>query len=248
MAVGNPEDFGLPKPSHKFGETHPTISNEIHTRLGSGDVLPKPNIKELRGHEVLFEDGTVEKVDAIIYATGYKITFPFFDEDVIDAKDNDVALYKRVLDPKYNNLFFVGLIQPLCSVMPIAELQSRWIANIMTGHYKLPSQREMAKEIRTMHADMKTRYVRSKRHTIQVECMEYSFDLQLEEEAGVKRARKEGQVPPIEAVAENLNHQQESREKSHAKRKVRGKARANKSPKPSRHPKRSPKSVSQAGL
>ena len=46
-----------------------------------------------------FEDGTVEEVDAIIYATGYKITFPFFDERVLSAPGNKLPLYKRIFKP-----------------------------------------------------------------------------------------------------------------------------------------------------
>ena len=197
LAVGNPEDFGLPKPKHKFGATHPTISNEIHTRLGSGDVLPKPNIKELKGDSVEFEDGSVEKVDAIIYATGYNISFPFFDEKVVDTSDNDVALFKRVMNPDYNNLFFVGLIQPLCSVMPVAEVQARWISRYLAGEYCLPSVADMKKDIHRQHEGMKRKYVSSKRHTIQIECMDYTRDLYVEQEQGMARADKRGNEPPV---------------------------------------------------
>ncbi|MGI9301891.1 MAG: flavin-containing monooxygenase, partial [Gammaproteobacteria bacterium] len=36
--IGKPEDYGLPKPDYPLGQTHPTISNEILIRIGSGDV------------------------------------------------------------------------------------------------------------------------------------------------------------------------------------------------------------------
>ena len=32
-----------------------------------------------------FTDGSSEEVDLIIFCTGYKITFPFFDHDLLDA-------------------------------------------------------------------------------------------------------------------------------------------------------------------
>ena len=85
IASGRMEDFGLPTPNHNFLEAHPTVSSELLLRLGSGDAVAKPNVAELLGDSVRFEDGTVEQIDAIVYATGYKITFPFFDESLLSA-------------------------------------------------------------------------------------------------------------------------------------------------------------------
>src|SRR5918995_3131804 len=81
IASGRMEDFGLPRPNHNFLEAHPTVSSELLLRLGSGDAVAKPNVSELEGGRVRFEDGSVEEVDAIVWATGYKISFPFFEED-----------------------------------------------------------------------------------------------------------------------------------------------------------------------
>src|SRR5262245_3346757 len=96
LAAGRPEDFGLPRPDHHFLEAHPTVSSELLLRLGSGDAIAKPNVKELQGDTVLFEDGTNEQVDVIIYATGYNITFPFFDPEFLSAPENRLPLFKRI--------------------------------------------------------------------------------------------------------------------------------------------------------
>ena len=58
IASGKMEDYGLIPPNHKFLEAHPTVSSELLLRLGSGDAIAKPNVSELRGDEVAFEDGT----------------------------------------------------------------------------------------------------------------------------------------------------------------------------------------------
>ena len=49
IAVGDLTRYGLPQPAHQPLQAHPTISSDIFLRLGSGDVLPKPNIAELCG-------------------------------------------------------------------------------------------------------------------------------------------------------------------------------------------------------
>ena len=113
MAVGKPEDYGLPKPDHRLADAHPTVSGRILDRIAHGTITPKPNIDRLEGGEVVFTDGSRVEADVVVYCTGYKITFPFFDEDLISAPDNRIELYRRVFHPDIPNVFFIGLLQPL---------------------------------------------------------------------------------------------------------------------------------------
>lgn len=199
--AGRPEDYGLPKPDHKFMETHPAISSEIYLRIGSGDVQIRPNIKELKGDRVEFEDGRTEDIDVIIYATGYKVSFPFLDPDFISAPGNDIALWQRMIDPRFPNLFFVALLQPLCAMMPIAEEQSKVIASYLAGEYNLPDPEQMARERDQMHERIKRHYVATPRHTIQINCGEYTYDLRREVRRGMKRAKQNGNPLPVAARA-----------------------------------------------
>lgn len=196
--AGRPEQYGLPKPDHPFLSTHPAVSQELYIRVGSGDVKPKPGIKALRGDAVEFVDATAEKIDVIIWCTGYKITFPFFDDGLIAAPGNDIALWKRMIDPRFANLFFVGLVQPLCAMMPIAEEQSKFVAHYLTGRYALPPVDVMNAERVEMHERSKSRYVATPRHTIQINCGEYTYDLRRELAKGLRRAAAHGYVLPIE--------------------------------------------------
>lgn len=77
LTVGNQERFGIARPKHPIWREHATISQELLPYLGHGWIMIKPNIRELCGKEVVFEDGSTRAIDAIIYATGYKTTFPF---------------------------------------------------------------------------------------------------------------------------------------------------------------------------
>jgi len=180
QSVGSPEDYGLPTPDHRLGEAHPTVSSEILNRIGHGDVTVKPNIERLEGDSVRFADGSVEKVDRIIWCTGYKIAFPFLDDELVPTRDNQVALYRRVVPPDLPGLYFIGLIQPLGAIMPIAELQSEWVADLLEAKASLPSRERMNASIAEDDRKLKKRYVASKRHTIQVDFYPYLRELQRE--------------------------------------------------------------------
>jgi dimethylaniline monooxygenase (N-oxide forming) len=188
VAVGDPTRMGLPAPDHQIGEAHPTISSDLFTRLGRGDLAVKPAIRSLDGTRVTFTDGTVEDVDVIIWCTGYNVSFPFLDAHVAAAPDNDLPLFLRCWKPGFDDLFFVGLCQPLGAVMPIAEQQGKWLAEYVTGRYALPTDAAMQTAIARERVAMHQRYVRSARHTMQVDFDEYLWRLERERKAGAARA------------------------------------------------------------
>jgi flavin-binding monooxygenase-like protein len=187
LVRGDVTKYGLPKPDHKIASAHPTISDDILVRLGHGDIAVKPNIERLDGDTVHFVDGTSERIDVIVYCTGYKITFPFLDDSIISAQDNEISLFHRVVDPQHAGLYFVGLVQPLGAIMPLAEAQAEWVADLLDGTATLPSREEMRHEIDEYHRHLRKRYVRSKRHTIQVDFLEHLDELADERKAGASR-------------------------------------------------------------
>ncbi len=187
LSRGKITKYGLPEPDHKVLAAHPTISDDILTRLGHGDITVKPNIERLEGDKVYFVDGTAEQVDIIVYCTGYKITFPFLDTTLVSSVDNQIELFHRVADPDHPGLFFIGLVQPLGAIMPLAEAQSEWVADLLEGKAALPSRAVMRREIASYHESLVKRYVPSKRHTIQVDFLEHLAELKKERAAGAKR-------------------------------------------------------------
>jgi dimethylaniline monooxygenase (N-oxide forming) len=199
LHVGAPERYGLPKPDHPFGSAHPTVSGRIIDRLQHGTITPKPNIARLDGDEVEFADGSRERVDVVVYCTGYKITFPFFDPAFISAPENRIELFRRVMHPAVPDVYFVALVQPLGATMPIAEAQGRWIADELRGEYMRPSRAEMLRDITAENEAMRRRYVASKRHTIQIDFDDYLRDLERERRAGANRARAAGYPLPARA-------------------------------------------------
>jgi dimethylaniline monooxygenase (N-oxide forming) len=199
--TGPPERYGLPKPDHKFGEAHPTVSGRILDRIAHGTIAPKPNIASLGGEQVRFADGSEVHADVVVYCTGYKISFPFFDADFLAAPDNHIELFRRVFHPGIHGLYFIGLLQPLGAIMPLAETQSAWVGDHLRGEYALPSSADLRVDIERDQAAMRKRYVASKRHTIQVDFDDYLYALEAERRAGAERARAQGYALPVPARA-----------------------------------------------
>ena len=141
LTQGKVTDYGLPKPDHAVLHAHPTVSQELLNRLGHGDITVRPNIDRFEGSKVFFTDGSSGEYDVVVYCTGYRVSFPFLGDEVVRAEDNHVDLYRRVVSPDHPGLYFVGLIQPLGAIMPLAEVQAEWIGDLVTGAGALPSER-----------------------------------------------------------------------------------------------------------
>jgi len=194
---GDVSDFGLPEPDHKVGHAHPTVSDQIYDRLAAGAVVAKPNIRELRGDRIAFEDGSEEPADMLVYCTGYKVTFPFFDDDFLAAPGNDLPLYRRTFHPEIPGLYFIGLCQPFGAIMPIAEEQGRWIAELLSGRSRLPSPEEMREDMRREREAHAKRFYPSPRHTMEVDFDQWMTAARRARRRGVKRAARDGATTPV---------------------------------------------------
>ena len=202
--VGRMEYYGLPKPDHQPLEEPPSVSGEFLTRVGCGDIRIKPNIAALEGDKVRFADGSVEPVDVVIYATGYNVRFPFLDETLIKVEDNHLPLFQRVIKPGIPNLFFMGLAQPLPTLVNLAERQARWVASYLTGEYALPSTAEMERIIVADEKQFAGRFHTSSKHRMQVHFDAYCRNLEREWRRGRARAARNGRALPLPARAGRL--------------------------------------------
>jgi hypothetical protein len=126
----------------------------------------------------------------IIYATGYNITFPFFDPDFLSAPDNRLPLYKRMLEPAIDDLVFMGFAQATPTLFPFVEAQARLLGAFAVGRYRLPDDAEMERVIDADQQKFMGHILDRPRHTQQLDYFVYEHDLRAKEiPAGVRRAR-----------------------------------------------------------
>ena len=199
--VGKMSDYGLPEPTIGPFESHGTVSGEFLVRAGSGDIAMKPGIERLDGDGVVFTDGSREQLDVIVWATGYDIKFPFFSDPglIADADNRPPPLYKRIMKPGVPDLFYLGLAQPLPTLVNFAEQQSKLVAAYLTGAYLPPPAEEMGQIIKADEDYYTGQYYAARRHTIQLDFDHYVRALTKELAKGAKRAAAAGNRLPVQS-------------------------------------------------
>ena len=188
LVVGDQRRFGVPRPRHAIWREHATLSQELLPYCGHGWIRMKPNVRALRGAQVEFDDGSSERVDAIIEATGYRTSFPFLDRALFEVTEQVPALYRRMTPPQLRGLYFVGLVQPVGPTIPLAEVQSRWLAAVLSGVMQLPERAAMQREIARHAQGVQRRYVGSPRYALEVDARSYAQQLTRDMQRGVAGA------------------------------------------------------------
>ncbi|EOZ98687.1 flavin containing monooxygenase [Indibacter alkaliphilus LW1] len=175
ILVGKNELYGLRKVETKFAEVHPTINDELLYKIRHGKVMPRLDIKRLEGKTVVFEDGKKEDYDTIIACTGYYLSHPFFDKNLIDYSSGPVPLYLKMFHPEIENLYFIGMFQPLGCIWPGAELQSKIMARELAGKWQRPKniQELCQREVTHPHYQQ----IDTPRHTITVDFHKFRKEL-----------------------------------------------------------------------
>lgn len=175
LLIGSNEYYGLPKATERFGSTHPTINSELLYKIRHGKVHPYGDIARFEGKTVHFKDGRQADFDTIIACTGFILAHPFFKEDFINYKTGSVPLYLKMFHPVHEQLFFIGMFQPLGCIWPGSELQSKLAARAISGKWKRPANIKALCEREVTHPHYKQ--INSPRHTITVDYHRFLKDL-----------------------------------------------------------------------
>lgn len=130
-------------PSHRMLEGIPIVSSDLLPAIRRGDVLVKAAIDRLSGGRVRFVDGSEELVDRIVYATGYRIRLPFLSTLLVSAEGRRLPLYRRIVPPDLDGLFFAGFVDAPGGLLPLVEAQGQWIAAALTGALRIPPPEQM---------------------------------------------------------------------------------------------------------
>ena len=178
IVQGSYKNYGLQKPDHDILQSHATVNSELLYFIKHGKITPQKNISCFSGNTVEFIDNNKEEFDIVLFATGYKISFPFFSTSNIDYENNDIDLYNFCFHPAYDNLMFVGLLQPLGCIWPLSDLQSQQIVKYLSNEWKLP--KDFKKAVQIQQNNMPYDFIDTPRHKLEVDFHEFRKHLQNE--------------------------------------------------------------------
>ena len=131
-------------------------STDFKNLREEGAVVAKKGwVSDFTEDSVVFTDGSTEKVDVVMYCTGYKVNFNFLDptDKILEFGGEESRgkyfgpLYKRMISIRQPKLFFAGYVDFTALINYISEVQSMVIKHLIDGSVKLPSTEEMTKEL-----------------------------------------------------------------------------------------------------
>ena len=113
LIYGNPERFGMPKPDCKIYERHPIINSQLMYQIGHGHIQSYKETVGFDGDRVIFSNGVREDFDAVICATGFKLEYPFINDDDLNWSGYSPKLYLNIFNPDHPDLFVLGMVESL---------------------------------------------------------------------------------------------------------------------------------------
>jgi len=114
--------------------------------IALGSVAPKPDVQSCAGNSVSFVNGTEERIDRIIFCTGYQTVFPLFKSACYSKSINEH--FKFVFDVDEPTLALIGFARPVVGSIPgIVEMQSLYAGKVFSQKVRLPSRQEMLNTI-----------------------------------------------------------------------------------------------------
>ncbi|NWR46164.1 FMO1 monooxygenase, partial [Regulus satrapa] len=128
----NHENYGL-QPEKRY---LPVLNDDLPSYILTGRITIKPGVKEFKDNSVLFHNCSEEEpIDIVVFCTGYIVSFPFLEESIVRVENKHASLYKYVFPTHLQKptLAVLGLIKPFGAIMPVAEMQARWVSRVFKG-------------------------------------------------------------------------------------------------------------------
>jgi len=190
--------WGWPEPDHPVLSDTPAVSATILEAVKRGAVRLRAEPVGFDGRTVRYRDGSVGEYDTVVFATGYQLTFPFFDAQVtahLQIVDNTLPLYRHIVPPEVAGLYFIGIVDPHAGHPPVVEAQAGWIADVLQGKLAVPAGTVDAPQRRVVQ-----RFRNLRPNSVLIDRFGYPRLLAADRRRGAPVAARKGCEAPVEAV------------------------------------------------
>ncbi len=138
LLIGSPSQFGLPDPDYRLYESHPVVSSLVLHHIGHGDIQVRKSPVSFDGNNVVFSDGVRQEFDVVVLATGYKLSFPFIDRELLNWKEAAPSFYMNVFHPERDDLLLLGMIEAAGLGWQARSDQAEMVALYLLAKQKAP--------------------------------------------------------------------------------------------------------------
>ncbi|KAM0041293.1 putative flavin-containing monooxygenase [Helianthus debilis subsp. tardiflorus] len=132
------------------------LPEDFFNRVESGSILPKKSPSFTFYNDGIMIDGENKPVqaDIVILATGFrgvqKLKSIFTSKDIGEliaaSPDSRVPLYRECIHPRITQLAIIGFSESFSNLFT-SEIRCRWVVELLDGKVKVPSIKEMEKDI-----------------------------------------------------------------------------------------------------
>jgi hypothetical protein len=136
LTTGRLRRYGVPRATRRFGDDIVAVSDSFPRAVRRGLIDFRVDIAGAEGDQVAFGDGSSARADAIIHATGFDLPTSFLPAD---ARPDGESLYHGIVHTRARALYFVGLVEAHRALLPIAEAQALWTADVLAGRIDVPA-------------------------------------------------------------------------------------------------------------
>jgi dimethylaniline monooxygenase (N-oxide forming) len=121
-----------------------TKTDDFVREIAEGRCRRAPAIERFDGARVVFADGSAFEPDLVLFCTGFETRVPFLDSRVAST-----PRFLHTFNPEVGpTLAFIGFLRPsFGAIPPLAELQARWFAQVVSGNVALPDPAAMMESI-----------------------------------------------------------------------------------------------------
>lgn len=197
-------------PDHSFLNeisacTTSTVPQGFYDRVENGSIQLKKAPKFDFCKEGILVVGEAEpvKADLVILATGYKgidklkhiFSSTKFQNAIAESEDTRVPLYRECIPPRIPQLAVLGLSESITNLFT-SEMRCRWLMELLDGKFKLPSYKEMEKDIEEWDKYMK-RYSGKYYRKSSIGALHIWYNDQLCRDMGWNPKRKKGFVAEL---------------------------------------------------
>ena len=152
-----------------------TKNDAIIPKLLEGSLELRRSIVRFDENKVVYDDGFVEQVDAVLFAHGYQPSFPFLDLGTGANMRHPGLLYLNMIHPSLGDeLVFCGFARPaIGSIPPTGELQARYVAQLLSGRRSLPNPAEMEQAVVAQYRRIGALYPTQKQPHVVISWIDY---------------------------------------------------------------------------